>query len=166
MRAFLVLALVLAATASHGDGGTVRTRASAGPFTVTVFTAPQPPTVGPLDVSVLVQDAGGAPVLDANVALRLTSPDGTTIVAREATRDTATNKLLYAALADVRSAGTWTVDVDVRRGPDDEVVTTTVPVEPAPPPLRALWPYLAFPPAGLLVFALHQTLAMRRRGWT
>lgn len=161
MRA-IVLMLLLAAATVRADGGTVRTRMTAGPLTVTVFTAPQPPTVGPLDVSVLVQDGAGAPVLDATVAVRL--DDGVRTMTHDATRAAATNKLLYAALADVRAPGTWRLDVTVRRGADEAVVATTVPVGPAAPPLRALWPYVATPPLGIALFALHQTLASRRRG--
>jgi hypothetical protein len=160
----LTLVLVLAAAQAMADGGTVRAREAVGPFTVTVFTAPQPPAVGPLDVSVLVQDANDAAVLDADVGVRLTSADGGTEIARDATRAAATNKLLYAAVADVPAAGTWTVDVDVRRGDVRAAVTTAVPVGPASPALRALWPYLALPPVGLLLFALHQTLSAGRRG--
>jgi hypothetical protein len=163
VRLAALLVLLAAATAA-ADGGTVRARTAAGPFGVTVFTAPQPPAVGPVDVSVLVQDAAGAPVLDADVRVRLTAPDGATEIIRAATRAGATNKLLYAAVADVPATGTWALSVDVRRGDSHGIVATTVPMGPAAPPLRALWPYLAFPPVGVLVFALHQSLANRRRG--
>ncbi len=158
-----VLVLLLAAAPVWADGGTVRVRTQAGPFTVTVFTAPQPPAVGPVDVSVLVQDAGGAPVLDADVHVRLAGPDGVSVITRDATRDVATNKLLYAAVADVPASGAWALAVDVRRGDAHGAVATAVPVGPAAPPWRALWAYLAFPPAGIALFALHQSLAKRRR---
>jgi hypothetical protein len=163
VRTTALLVLLMAAPV-WADGGTVRARTAAGPFTVTVFTAPQPPAVGPVDVSVLVQDAGGAPVLDAEVRVRLTGPDGAADVSQNATRTAATNKLLYAAVADVPATGTWALAVDVRRGDDHGSVAAIVPVGPAAPPLRALWAYLALPPAGMLIFALHQSLAKRRRG--
>lgn len=156
--------LVCAASLAWADGGTVRVQAPAGPFVVTVFTAPQPLAVGSVDVSVLVQDAGDAAVLDARVELRLTATDADTTRAVTATRAAADNKLLYAALVDVPHAGTWTLDVAVARGTDAAHVTASLPVDPAAPPLRALWPYLAFPPAAMLVFALHQTLSIRRGG--
>ena len=46
-------------TAVWADGGTLRTRQQAGPFIVSIFTAPEPLRAGPVDVSVLVQSSGG-----------------------------------------------------------------------------------------------------------
>ncbi len=160
----IVLAVLCAASLARADGGTVRLQAPAGPFVVTVFTRPQPLAAGPVDVSVLVQDAEQAPVLDARVELRLTGPGDETMHTVPATRSAADNKLLYAALVDLPRAGAWTLDVAIARGTDAARVGASLPVEPAPPPLRALWPYLAFPPAAMLLFALHQTLSVRRRG--
>jgi hypothetical protein len=160
----VLAALVCMASLAWADGGTVRVQAPAGPFVVTVFTRPQPLAVGPVDVSVLVQDGDDAPVLDAHVELRLTPPDGSAVRTVTATRAAADNKLLYAALVDVAAAGVWTVDVTVARDTDAAHVTASLPVEPAAPPLRALWPYLAFPPAAMLLFAVHQVLSIRRGG--
>ena len=50
----------------------------AGPFIVSIFTAPEPLRAGPVDVSVLVQSSGGAVLTDAVVDILLesaTAPD-------------------------------------------------------------------------------------------
>src|SRR2546427_7771888 len=105
---------------ARSDGGAVRLRESAGAFTITVFTSPDPIAAGPIDVSVLVQDrADGAPILDGRVNLRLASPSGRGDADRvpeaTATHDAATNQLLYAAWIDV-GAGHWGLRVVVERG--------------------------------------------------
>ena len=43
--------------AARGDGGTVRLSRCEGGLRITVFTAPTPFRAGPVDISVLVQDA-------------------------------------------------------------------------------------------------------------
>ena len=55
------------------DGGLLRTRQQAGPFIVSIFTAPEPLRAGPVDVSVLVQSSGGAVLSDAVVDILLES---------------------------------------------------------------------------------------------
>ena len=43
--------------AAWGDGGTVRLSRCEGDYRISVFTAPTPFRAGPVDISVLVQDA-------------------------------------------------------------------------------------------------------------
>jgi hypothetical protein len=159
-----VAIVLLAAAIAGADGGTMRVHQAMGPLVVSAFTAPQPPDVGPLDVSVLVQRADGSPVLDAEVGVELTSLDGGTTIARNATHAAASNKLMYVAVADMPAPGAWRLDVTVRSTAARGVLSTTIPVGAPTPRVRALWPYLALPPVGMLVFALHQRLAARRRG--
>jgi hypothetical protein len=67
MKGFCRLAAVLAlgmwATAARGDGGTMLLHQDAGPFTITLFAAPQPLQAGPADLSVMVQDRSSGEVL-------------------------------------------------------------------------------------------------------
>ena len=42
---------------ARGDGGTLRLSRSEGNYRISVFTAPTPFRAGPVDISVLVQDA-------------------------------------------------------------------------------------------------------------
>lgn len=153
----LVLPVLLAAATARGDGGRVQLSETAGPFAVTVFTAPTPLRVGPVDVSVLVQGAdGGAPVLDAAVQVALAAPSGERAAA--ATHAAATNQLLYAAVLDVPAPGRWTLAVHVAGRAGDAAVSCEVDVAPPLPPALAFWPYLALPGVAIALFALHQWL--------
>ena len=163
---FIAVTLMLSVDA-RSDGGAVRSRESAGAFTITIFTPPDPIAAGPIDVSVLVQDrADGSPILDGLVNLRLASPSGRgdadQVIEARATHDVATNKLLYAAWIDV-GAGHWGLHVVVQRG--DEISSANVPLAIAPPTMRLTeyWPHLLLPPIAILVFVLHQCLVEPRR---
>jgi hypothetical protein len=85
----------------------------AGPFLITVFSDPTPLRVGPVDISVMVQEGdSGRPILEAEVTVRLQKygAGGSPILA-QATRQNATNKLLYAALVDLPAPGLWELQV-------------------------------------------------------
>jgi cytochrome c oxidase assembly factor CtaG len=94
-------------------GGEVRLTEKAGPFLITVFSAPTPLRVGPVDLSVMVQDGdSGRPILDAEVTVRLREHGtGGPSILTQATRQNATNKLLYAALVDLPASGLWELQV-------------------------------------------------------
>ena len=53
----------------------LRARQEAGPFIVSIFTAPEPLRAGPVEVSVLVQSSDGGVLTDAVVDLLLESAD-------------------------------------------------------------------------------------------
>ncbi len=134
-RAFLAASFVaigsMLSADARADCGAVRLREAVGGFTLTLFTPPDPIAAGPIDVSVLVQDRTGAPMLDGLVKLRLTSPSGNAdrVLEATATHDAATNKLLYAAWINV-GAGHWDVRVIVQHGGETargDVPSTMVP---------------------------------------
>jgi hypothetical protein len=154
---------LLVATRALGDGGAVQVRQADGPFLVTVFTAPTPLRAGSVDIGVLVQTGdGNQPVLDAEVSVTLTSSsDGTATIHATATRQQATNKLLYAAAVNLPFTGSWDARVTVRREQEVAEVGGQVTVAAALPPLFSHWPYLAFPPGAVLIFTLHQWLRSR-----
>ncbi|MFN8641266.1 MAG: hypothetical protein U0802_06260 [Candidatus Binatia bacterium] len=159
-----LLAVASMPIALWADGGLVRVSQPAGPFTVTVFTAPTPLRAGPADVSVLVQEErGGAVVDDATVIVTLRDAAGTRApIVAAATRAQATNKLLYAAQLGLPAAGAWRIEVAVARGDAHAALAFAVDADPPLPPWRAFWPYLALPFAGIALYALHQWLTLRR----
>jgi hypothetical protein len=143
MSRFLI-ALFLAAPL-FGDGGTVLARQDSGAFTVTLFASPA-------DWSVLVQRRDTlAPVLDANVSIR--------VVAGEvaATHAQAQNKLLYAAPVEIPGSGDWKYEVRV-----NGVVAVTGMFSGGAPAasLLAYWFYFVLPIGFVLLFLLHQRLAV------
>ena len=145
------------ASAAYADGGLLRLSESAGPFEISVFTAPTPLRVGTADVSVLLlEQAGRAPVLDAdvNVTLRL----GAVTRSATATRTAATNKLLYAALLDLPEPGTWALEVQVGGPAGAATISTTLDVAPPLSAWIAFWPYLVAPVVAIALFAIHQRL--------
>src|SRR5580704_8487001 len=89
--------LILARATAWADGGTVQLRQEAGDLVITVFTSPGPLSVGPVDISLLLQNRDGLePVLDAKVSLILRTDDSGIELQARPTREQATNKLLYA----------------------------------------------------------------------
>ncbi len=159
----LGLLLVAAATAARGDGGTVRFNGPAGPFEVTVFTAPAPFRAGPVDISVMVRGRSDRqPILDAQVAIRLEQGGtGGATVEASATRKEATNKLLYATLVELPLPGEWNLHVTVRHGKDQASISQRLEAAPRLPAPLAYWPYLVLPPLVVALFLLHQRLGRR-----
>ena len=153
----LALGLFLWVPAARGDGGLLRLTESAGPFDISVFTAPTPLRVGAADVSVMVLErAGRAPVLDADVQVTLHRRELER--ASIATHDAATNKLLYAAWLDVPEPGKWSLDVRVQSPAGTGVVSCGLDVAAPLSPLEAFWPYIVFPAVAIGLFAVHQRL--------
>jgi hypothetical protein len=155
------------ALAVHGgaDGGAVRLSERAGDLAITVFTSPTPLRAGPIDVSVLVQDAlTNAVIGDVAVTVTLRQPEPVPMmVTGSATRAQATNKLLYAALLNLPAAGAWRVEIAIdRAGHAPASLAFDVDAAPPLPPWRAYWPYFALPAIAIAVYALHQWLVLRR----
>src|ERR1700688_1690651 len=98
MKLLLPLAVILAQATVWADGGTVQLREEAGDLVITVFTSPGPLSVGPVDISLLLQNRNGLePVLDANVFVFLRENASAAEFQTRPTREQAQNKLLYAA---------------------------------------------------------------------
>jgi hypothetical protein len=84
---------------AKGDGGAVRVSREQSGYRITVFSSPSPLRAGPVDISVLVQDARkGEPLLQARVTIRMTK-NGEPILEYEATHEVASNKQLLARCA-------------------------------------------------------------------
>ncbi|NQX90433.1 MAG: hypothetical protein HRT77_17470 [Halioglobus sp.] len=147
----------------QADGGVVRASESVGPWRITVFSAPVPLRAGPADISVFVQDqTTRKPLLTARVDVVLTDELGQRMTQR-ATRQDATNRLMYAALVTLPTAGRWSVDVTVQDGQLSESISLEVDVGPAWPPWTDHLPWLVLPLVGLGLFAGHQVLAARHQ---
>jgi hypothetical protein len=157
-RQITLLVLTLAggtASSARGDGGTLRLNELAGPYRVALFTAPTPLRVGPVDVSVLVQDADTGQSL-SDVAVEVTLTDlvsGNSLKAR-AQRGTATNKLFYAAELDLQVAGAWRIDVEITGPQGTEHFTCTVEAAEPIPRWQALWMWMAWPAVPIVLFGL------------
>jgi len=184
VRVIIVLLTMLAPWCVKGDGGVVQLRESQGPFSVTVFAAPETARDGLTDVSVLVQwEKNGEVVLDADVSLALDSPSTLTMDRSEplcgvspsatavqsadkgeprasvpATRERASNKLLYAAALKLNTTGRTRLRVNVVRGAESASFDCPLLVTPTSAKLAVLWPCLAFPPIAIMAFAMNQWL--------
>ncbi len=163
--ALILLVVGLSPGAACGDGGAVRLSQQTGPYRVTVFTAPTPLRVGPVDVSVFVQDgAGGEALPDVAVRITLTPAGraGQSLEAR-ATREAATNKLFRAATFDLPAPGRWQLVAAVE-GPRGEArCACEVEVEAPPPRWVELWPWFAWPVVPVVLYALHQVRGRKGR---
>jgi len=101
--------------ACPGGWGTVRLSQRRGGYQITIFTAPVPFRAGPVDISVLVQDAvTAAPIPDARIEIGV-APSGCPQeqVRTRATAEAATNKLFQAASFELPTAGRWQVEVAI-----------------------------------------------------
>jgi len=146
------------------DGGTMRISEKKSGFLITVFTAPAPFRAGPVDISVLVQDAlTGEPVPEARVTVRMTKP-GQLALEYPATREAATNKLLDAVQFELPELGRWQLEVQVETASGPAVVGGELEAAPPLPRWRELWPWIGWPALVIALFGIHQALCRRRAG--
>jgi hypothetical protein len=165
-RSGLLLAVALSTPSlrAQADGGLVQLRHSSGAFVITVFAAPVPPRVGPVEISVLAQNReDGQAALDVEVFVRLRSAGGTIVVVR-ATREASRNKLLYSASMNLPDAGRWEMEVTVKRGKSVASVFGRLSVAAPRPFLHSYWRSLSLPWVVISVFAMNQWLKKRAAG--
>ena len=167
---------------ARGDGGIIRLRETQGPFSVTVFSPPEAAAGGLADVSALIQERRtGNAVLDADVSFALSPPDGLVMkqlgglcglptaamrlpdgmnnsASVHATREQASNKLLYAAPLEFYAPGDWKLHVLVSRGTETARFDCRLPVTLSSGRLTGVWPYLSLPPLAVALFAINQWL--------
>ncbi len=158
------------------DGGVILARETLNGLDVTVFASPIPLRAGPVDVSVLVQDAATQrALLDAEVhiawsSVSSSSPEwmppccsmekATDKIA--ATPAHSQNKLLYSAIVPVRSSGPSEFVVAVKTENREALLSCDVTAGPPRPPALAYWPWLALPPLAAAGFAMHQRIQRRK----
>ncbi len=167
---------------AKGDGGIIRLQQTQGPFSVTVFSSPEAAAGGLADLSVLIQGReSGKVILDADVSLTLSPPAGqivkqsdpfcgpptgamhlpevaSNVASVRATREQASNKLLYAARVELNAPGNWKLRLLVSRGSDTARFDCLLPVTLSSGELAGLWPYLSLPPLVVALFAVNQWL--------
>jgi hypothetical protein len=97
------------------DGGTVRLSEQKGNYRIAVFTSPTPVRAGPVDVSVLVQDAAtGKLASGVQVTIKAVRRDSAGVAFHgPATTEAATNKLYDAAVFELPEPGWYSVEVSV-----------------------------------------------------
>ena len=133
-----------------------------GGFLITVFTAPAPFRAGPVDISVLVQDAStGEPLTQARVTVRMTKI-GQPALEYPATQEAATNKLLHAAQFDIPVPGRWELEVRVEGSQGIAVVACELEAAKPLPRWLEMWPWICCPALAIALFGIHQVLARRK----
>jgi hypothetical protein len=159
----IVLLLGPAAVEAWADGGTLRLVERAGNYRISIFTSPTPLRAGPVDLSVLVQDAeNGAPIEGVRVTVSLTSRTAPgSILRTKATAAAATNKLLRAALVDLPEPGLWNVEVACQGEGEPALVEFQMEAGPPLPRWLAVWPWFIWPAAAVLLFGVHRLLVAR-----
>jgi hypothetical protein len=157
----LAVALSMLSLRAQADGGLVQMHQTAGPFVITVFAAPNPPRAGLVDISILAQDrADGRAALDVEVFVRLRS-EGGAIVAGQATRDVARDKLLYSVLMNLPETGRWELEVTIKRAESAASVFGQLSVAAPRPFLISYWRSLSLPWVVVTLFAISQWLKRR-----
>jgi hypothetical protein len=163
MKLLLPTLLILAQAPTWADGGMVQMRQETGDLIITVFTSPTPLSVGPVDLSLLLQNRNGLdPVLDASVSLVLVHADSNIEFHARPTREQARNKLLYAAPVMLSKRGQWGIAVTVLRKEKEATAVGTLEVAPAPDRTVSLAGFLAFPPLVIMLFVVRERLLRRR----
>ena len=163
MNLLLPILLILAQATVWADGGTVQLRKEAGDLVITVFTSPSPLSVGPMDISLLLQNRNGLdPVLDASVSLVLVHADSNIEFHARPSREQARNKLLYAAPVIFSRPGKWRMSITIRRNEKEVAAAGTLDVAPSPGRELSLAGFLAFPPIMIMLFVVRERLLRRR----
>jgi hypothetical protein len=151
-------------TVVHADGGMVRLSERRGGHRITVFTSPTPLRVGPVDVSIFVQDAAtGEPVSAVSIAVQASPhkhPE--TVIRQMATTADATNKLFQAAVFDLPEPGRWDLTIVVEGTSEPIEVPFAVEVDEPLPRIGEMIPWIAWPAGAILLFCLHQWLVQRK----
>jgi hypothetical protein len=147
------------------DGGRVVLVERQGNYHISVFASPDPLRDGPIDISVLLQDATtDAPIADAQVDVILIPRDERSPTIRAtATSAAATNKLLRDAVIDLPAAGTWDVEIAVAANHSPAKVQFAIEAGPPLPRWLTVWPWFTWPAIVVLVFGLHRHLIWRRQ---
>jgi len=156
------LLLLLHTALVRGDGGAIQAMARSGEMQISVFTSPSPLVAGPVDLSILVQEAKTLATLEAAEVLVTITPRDRPYAAEThpATREQATNKLFRDCHIEL-TAGLHNVEVAVRSGAAHERVTLAIDVGPPPTRAAAFWPWFSWPAIPLSLLLAHIFLAGR-----
>ena len=160
---FAMLFVGLSAGKVAADGGTVRLSEPCGSFRVTIFTSPTPLRAGPVDISLLVQDAESDRLAEeVRVWLEISPLDYPDWKLRlPAERAHGTNKLYHSAQFNLPAPGWWRIKAVIEGV--HETVQTEFQVEAAEPLPRwaEMWPWIALPLAPIALFILHSRIVKK-----
>jgi hypothetical protein len=144
------------------DGGSLRLSQEKGGYRITVFSAPTPLRAGPVDLSVLVQDAStGDPLTQMPVTIRLTQSGGLALE-YPATSAAATNKLLQAAQFELPGPGRWALEVQIEGPHGPAVVGTQLEAARRLPRWREMWLWISWPALVIVLFLLKKRMRSGR----
>lgn len=147
--------------AAHADGGRLQMRQAAGPFVVSLFSAPESLAVGPADLSVMVEEQGSV-LLDADVVVTLTPEGaGTAPVVAHLSHVHATNRLLQDAVIQLPHAGRWRAIVHVSEAGREASIATDLTVANYSARRGTVWFFALLPIGAIALFAWVQ-MAKRR----
>ena len=149
---------------AHGDGGKLCLSRSEGNYRISVFTTPTPFRVGPVDISVLVQDAITGEVMpkaSVTVSLKLRDQPGEPMCYM-ATEKAATNKLMKAAVFDLPEPGRWLIQVTIGGEQGNAQVGFEQEASQRTEQWPVLWTWISWPVAVILLFSIHQVLVWRK----
>ena len=147
---------------ARADGGAVRLRQRAGGYQIAVFTSPTPFRAGPVDVSVLVQDAEtGECVPQAQVTVFLKATGDGRALECPATTAAATNRLFHAAVFELPEPGRWDVEVAVEGPHGRALLRFGIEADGPAPRWLEFWPWFTWPALVVALFSLHQVLFPR-----
>jgi hypothetical protein len=150
---------------AHADGGRLQLRQAAGPFVVSLFTAPESLAVGPADLSVMVEDQGGGSVLlDANVVVTLTPEDARSapVIAHLSHAHT-TNRLLEDAVVQLPRAERWRAVIHVSETGREASVATELTVANYSARRGTVWFFALLPVCVVALFGWVQVEKQRAR---
>jgi hypothetical protein len=143
------------------DGGSVRLSEEKGGYRITVFSAPTPFRAGPVDMSVLVQDAStGDPMTPVLVTVRMTRSGGLALE-YPATSEAATNKLFRAAQFELPEPGRWALEVHVQGSHGLAVIGGELEAAEPSPQWLEIWPWIGWPALVVTLFGIHQVFVQR-----
>ena len=150
---------------ASADGGRVVLVERQGDYRISVFASPDPLRAGPIDISILLQDATtDAPIADAQIDVTLSPRDqrGPTL-RTTATSAAATNKLLRAALLDLPTPGTWDAEIAITADHGPANVHFAIEAGPPLPRWLTVWPWFTWPVGAVFLFSLHRHLVWRKQ---
>ena len=146
-----------------GDGGTLRVWKRQGGYEIAAFTEPFPVVTGSVDISVLLlgRDAG-EPIEDALIVVEV-RPEGRSseVTSHQATRQAATNKLLRAAVFELRYPGRHVVDIRVELPNDRVRIQFEMDVGSAWSPRAGIWPWILWPSPVVVLYGIHRRLVAK-----
>jgi hypothetical protein len=165
IRLLLVSSLILhPSSLLRADGGTVRLSEEQGRYRITVFTSPTVLRAGPVDISVLVQEAVTGELAQGVQVTIKTLQRGFPGVALEhpATFKAATNKLYHAALFDLPEPGWYSLEVSIDGILGKAEVRFEMEAAESLPSWLTMMLWVGWPVLAIVLFGIHQLLVRGR----